>query len=494
MEELDFVHIFILVIITLVVLIVILKQIGIRVELSQLFQDLLEFLPRDRKQYDEMEGDYTSLRANKEVTEQLQRYIEANEHLAPNFDIIKDIVERTSDELDERVRTLLSIPLYYGLCGTIFGIILGLVPLIFLDPSDLMYNISLLLGGVAIAMLGSLVGILISSTSHTRYKEVSRQHEACKRMFFNWFQVERLPVIGSNPAGPIGQLIRSLNSFNQDFATNAMLMQSTAQEIGETFETQRQLLALSQELANPAALQQNLLLTQQMGRHVDVIRSFNDSIEGMQDYVEKLREATEGLQSSAEYLGLVKQLVAHFNENHKSIEHVSGALAKHVADVHSQQQQVIDRSLEKIKEQNAFVVGEFKKHLDDLAHSLDKHLSKPGTLPGALAELAKLPAAIEALTEVGKGNQQQMQMLGEVINRIEKRTKSNPPRTTPTPPTETSNPTQGPSNDQKPDGDPEKPAEPTPAKHKSFWRKLKDLFNRRDEDKHPISDQNEQEG
>lgn len=404
MGYLELMHLLILGGISVVVIVVISQQIGIRRELSELFKELLDFMPSNLDAYTALEN-YQSLKANREVTEQLDLYIEANQHLAPNFDIIKDIVERTSSELDDRVRTLLSIPLYYGLCGTILGVILGIIPLV-IDTSDLTANMSILLGGVAIAMLGSLVGILITSTSYSRYKEVSKVHEKSKRIFFNWFQVTQLPVIGSNPSGPIGQLIRSLYSFNQDFASSANLMTNTAKEISDTFKTQKELLTLMKELANPAVVQQNVAMAQQMGHHVDVVRSFNNSILGMQDYVDKLQGVTASLQSSTQYLQVVEQLVAILNSEREAISQATGGLAGHIRSVHSNQQQLINGSLETIKTQNDIVVKEFKSHLDSTALELRQHLSKHPAFPESLIEIAKLPKVLEEVKDsLKQGNE-----------------------------------------------------------------------------------------
>lgn len=399
MESISLMHLFFLGGISVVVCLVITKQWAIRNELSALFQELLGFMPSNPEDYKYINShNYEKLEANREVTQQLQSYINANQHVAPNFDIVKDIVERTSTELDDRVRTLLSIPLYYGLCGTILGIILGLIPLI-IDSTDLMGNISILLSGVAIAMLGSLVGIFITSTAHSRYKEVSREHEAGKRTFFNWFQVTQLPVIGSNPSGPIGQLIRSLSRFNEDFASSADTMTATASEITKTFEAQKELLSLMREFANPSLAQQNIAMAQQMERHVDIVRSFNNSILGMQGYVEKLQTTTADLQSSTEYLQVVRDLVTILNSEREAISKATGSLAHHIGEMYSHQQELVKGSLNSIQTQNTIVVNEFKEHLDRSAIELREHLRNHHTLPETMSELTKLPSILEGIKE-----------------------------------------------------------------------------------------------
>lgn len=375
---------------------VVMKQWAIFVELRGLFDELRSFMPQDREEYEGIDEDYTELIANGDVTRQLQEYISANAHVAPNFDIVKDIVERCSEEISGRVRTLLSIPLYYGLCGTILGIILGLLPLA-LSSEGLMDNIPFLLGGVAIAMTGSLVGVVLTTRAHIVYKEAITQHEASKRVFFNWFQVSQLPVLGNNPAGPIGQLIRSLSSFNEEFAQSAGVMSQTAEDIAQTFDSQRELLILMRDFTSSHVIQQNLDLARQMTQHVDVVRSFNASILGMQNYVEKLQVVTQELQSSAEYLKVSQDLVQVLNSEKQAIERATGGLAEHIRTMYNNQQEITNYSLETIRQQSEQVVHDFSHQMDRVVATLAEHLEQSSTLPTTIQEMGKLPSVMETL-------------------------------------------------------------------------------------------------
>lgn len=385
------------VIIAVVVVMVLYFQWKARREVKHLNEALKKMMPR-RLAYGKADASSTceELGGNREMMQQIDKYLEANKTMAPNFDIIKDIVERSTSEVDEQIRVLLPMPLYYGLCGTIAGIILGLIPLIE-DQTNLMESISSLLMGVSIAMTGSLVGVLLTAHASHEHRETVRELEAGKRAFFNWFQVAKLPVLGNDPSGPIGQLIRSLSKFNQEFSESAGVMATTADSIADTFSTQLELLEEMKNLNASKIAKRNLEMAQQMEQHVDVVRSFNNSITGMQSYVEKLQSITSTLSSSTDYLQVVGELVSLLNSEQSAIRQAAEGMSGQVSTMYSNQQRLLNDALGKIQEQNEVVVKQFIGHQNATAQALTEHLNKYPTIPSVIQDLAKLPDAIERL-------------------------------------------------------------------------------------------------
>jgi hypothetical protein len=149
---------------------------------------------------------------------------------AADFHLIRDIVDRNSDAVDEEINTLIPIPLYMGLMGTMLGIILGLffIPnisnitssdyevgdriiyqnqanrsvqayVIEIAPNNMLVvrskdgteaqvksaeiltGIDILLGGVKIAMISALIGLLLTvAASGIFYKGAKSETERKK--------------------------------------------------------------------------------------------------------------------------------------------------------------------------------------------------------------------------------------------------------------------------------------------------------------------------
>lgn len=404
-------HFIVLIVIFIVVLWAIAKQLKIKAELKQQLLEMESYLPSSTE-YEKVEYEDGTVAISiyedepNYVIEQLNDYLRANSGVAPNFEIIKDIVERYSSELDETIRTLMPIPLYYGLCGTIFGIIFGLVPLAVgssvgvavSSVDDLLQDIPYLLGGVALAMLGSLVGVLITASVNTTYKEISREHEAGKNRFYSWFQIEMLPVMNANPSGPLGQLTRSLADFNNSFKVSAHIMLSTASQIQNTFRDQKDLLELMKELNSSNIAHENVKMASQMGQHIQVIKALNDSIFGMKDYVEKVQEVTNELKSSTEYIQTVQSLTKILSSQEEAIQISVARQTKQATDIMEKQEEYMSRFLNEIKQQNSQIMSDFEKTLTYNADKMEKFLKENTTLPQAIEATSKIPQVFVDLT------------------------------------------------------------------------------------------------
>ena len=116
---------------------------------------------------------------NDETNEMLQsvigtinNYLRRNKGAAADFNLIKDIVERQCDAVDEEINHKLPVPIYLGLMGTVMGIIIGLFSLEFeFDPETRALNgelfvnsVSSLVSGVKLAMICSFVGLGMTTT------------------------------------------------------------------------------------------------------------------------------------------------------------------------------------------------------------------------------------------------------------------------------------------------------------------------------------------
>src|SRR5690606_28850043 len=56
----------------------------------------------------------------------VNNYLIRNRGAASDFNLIKDIVERNTDAVEEDINSSIGIPLYLGLMGTMMGIVIGL--------------------------------------------------------------------------------------------------------------------------------------------------------------------------------------------------------------------------------------------------------------------------------------------------------------------------------------------------------------------------------
>ena len=65
------------------------------------------------------------------IIDSINKYLEKNKDAVTDFNLIRDIIDRNTDSIEEEIQTQIPIPLYYGLMGTMLGILIGVIALVF---------------------------------------------------------------------------------------------------------------------------------------------------------------------------------------------------------------------------------------------------------------------------------------------------------------------------------------------------------------------------
>jgi hypothetical protein len=149
-------------------------------------------------------------------------YLQANKGAAADFDTLRDISEREATLLDEEIQAQISTPLYLGLLGTFGGAILGLLALVnpFGGAAAADFNnsdVTEFLGGVLIAMVGSIVGLGLTLLGNQQLKGARATRDRLKNAYYNFLQKTLLPKLNSDMQQSMSSLKAVLDTFNQDF-------------------------------------------------------------------------------------------------------------------------------------------------------------------------------------------------------------------------------------------------------------------------------------
>src|ERR1700733_13991120 len=108
----------------------------------------------------------------------LNTYLLRNKGVASDFHLIKDVVERNCDSVEEDIHQTVSLPLYLGLLGTFLGIIVGLIKISGIDfggeNNGMDMAISALLKVVMIAMVASFFGLALTVLNNGFFFKVAK--------------------------------------------------------------------------------------------------------------------------------------------------------------------------------------------------------------------------------------------------------------------------------------------------------------------------------
>ena len=160
----------------------------------------------------------TSSEFEKLVTE-INEYLEKNEGTT-DYGIIKDKVQSRLDAMYEYATSKIAFPTYMGLLGTFLGVCIGLYK--FKSGvggqevvSDI--TISQLIDGIIISMVTSLLGLILMIVGNAIASSVLKSVETDKNNFFDFIQVNLIPVLGTSMVSALNKLHRTIKIFEPAF-------------------------------------------------------------------------------------------------------------------------------------------------------------------------------------------------------------------------------------------------------------------------------------
>ncbi len=152
-------------------------------------------------------------------------YLCKNSGSSADFSILKDICERQIDICENEIHNTLNAPLYLGLAGTFLGIIAGLWGINLNDvvsgSANSLAPFQHLLGGVVIAMIASLAGLMFTLiNSQFNYKDAARKVDSDKDEYYDFLQRELMPTLSTTMASSLDKLRSVLGNFVGNFGKN----------------------------------------------------------------------------------------------------------------------------------------------------------------------------------------------------------------------------------------------------------------------------------
>ena len=358
-----------------------------------------------------------------EVVDTINNYLKKNKGGAADFHLIKDIVERHTDSIDEEINHKLPVPIYLGLMGTVIGIIVGLFSLNFqYDPNtnslngELFVNsVSGLISGVKLAMICSVVGLgLTTALSSWRYMGAKSKLEAQKNAFYDFIQTRLLPQMTKDAASTILALQSNLEKFNKSFEENIKGFGSIMDDIHTAFDSQVKLQKelKKMDLTQVANLNANVLV--QLRNSMTEFEKFTQYLGQMNTFVRSTAKLTDSINDQLQRTEAVETVVDAMRDNIQKNQLVMEKLRMFLERVNEQQAVVeaageIDstmaQSIEELKTHAQEQINSIRTYtteatedLHDLVTSERGHLRSLDKL-GKLDELDKLVAAITSMKD-----------------------------------------------------------------------------------------------
>lgn len=345
------------------------------------------------------------------IVDSINNYLIKNKNTTSDFYLIKDIVDRNVDTLEQEINSQVPIPLYLGLAGTMAGIIIGVGYLSFSGGlSDLINStsaqsnvgegINALFGGVAVAMVASICGILLTTILTWLLKNAISENEQNKHNFLSWMQAELLPVISNDAISALGRMTENLNAFNTTFSENAKDLTTSLKLVKETSEDQANLLITLQNIDVKKMATANALVYEKMAASTLQIETLAGYISNIKSYLLEVRQLTEKINDAQERTKLIEEMATYFKGERANLDKISSVVSHSIGEADNQLQNSVAAFKQSLSEQ----YGALIKHADDERQRFEKVVDQQQeSLKTKVNQLDVLEKEIKNLSDIKTG-------------------------------------------------------------------------------------------
>lgn len=329
-----------------------------------------------------------------EIIEPINSYLEKNKG-ATDYHIIKDLSDRACDKIQDEVDSYNPIPLYLGLCGTMLGIIFGIVFLWLGGGLDSLLasassttsvsgdsasqGIQHLLGGVAVAMIASLFGVILTIVGTHQTKDAVAANETGRNQFLSWIQSNLLPKMSGDVVSTLGVFYSNLNEFNGTFAQNSRELKSAFQSIQEAYKGQTE---YTKEL-NKLDIAKAQMAFAALGSATDKINDLNAFLQGSSQYLASVVALTDKLDTADSRTKAIERMGQFFQDEIEQINTRKAILSETVGKIDLNLQQSLkglqdstNSEVAKLQDHLNKVYLDFQKAVEEQQDLLEKKLSE----------------------------------------------------------------------------------------------------------------------
>jgi hypothetical protein len=389
----------------------------------------------------EVEGSNNQIMAK--IVTSINTYLIRNKGAVADFNLLRDIIQRNLDMVEEEISMTMPIPIYLGLMGTMAGIILGLFALPDIGSEAFLQGngINNLIGGVKIAMIASFTGLLFTvSNSGWLFKGAKSYVEQCKNDFFTFLQTELLPVLTESVNAGIIGLNRSIERFGVSFNENVGKLDALMNKNYDSLMAQQSAVESFQKLDISRIANFNVKVLSEIKQSVDALERLGYALKNVDSFVanskllvERTNNVMDLSDKIVEILSESKQLQMFLNSHFNALEQ-RGQI---INDTVVRMDDVIDKSLKGL-EQHIFerlqAVRDIKITAEDL---LQKEFDQNRNVLGKLQFLEPLKNEFSSYSKAGISGQNEMinainalqlkmttnnQLLGKVLSQLQSST------------------------------------------------------------------------
>jgi len=306
------------------------------------------------------------------IIQELNVYMLKNDQNLVNFNVVRDIVDRNYQVIDEDINMMLPTPLYLGLAATMLGIIFGLWGMISGETENL-NNINSLIIGVGIAMSSSLIGLVLTTGFSTLvYKNSKKEAEEEKNEFYSMLQAFLLPELLRKGETGIEALNRRLENFSKVSADSVQKLATIAESSANTLESQIKLMARVDQLEIRKVSTTSLMIFDKLEQNLKSFEKFsaywdrlNNSIASTSSLIDSLKELSRRFESLDTISSKIQTTLSDYNST-------MSFFTQHIEEIKAGGNTAI-RAVTNADVKFAEAIDELKKHMQERIGEIEKN-------------------------------------------------------------------------------------------------------------------------
>lgn len=307
----------------------------------------------------------------KDTLDDINSYLLYNKNKTYDYHILKEIVNRNSQSLEDEVDTMLTVPLYWGLIATIFGIAFGIVIFAWKDLANLLAGtnhdvsgIKILLTDVGIAMVASLAGVFFTKQSTAHYNKARTEMVKNKNRFLTWIQTELMSKLSDDITGAMLKMTQDLNEFNRTFANNTRELKETLSTVKDNYKSQVKLLDAIDKIKINKIAQANIEVYDKLQGCTEELERLSEIIADSETYVSNVVELNDKLGSVDERTRLFEELGNYFKNEIEFVRDRQGMMRQQMSSVDSVLQDALSNLGDSISNNIADLTSKFQQQND----------------------------------------------------------------------------------------------------------------------------------
>lgn len=360
----------------------------------------------------------------KTIIDSINVYLKKNKENTIDYHLIKDIVDRNCDAIEEEIQAQLPMPLYAGLAGTMSGVIVGVGYLWGSGGLERLINggetdstgadgIEAVLGGIALAMIASLVGISFTTIGSWRSKTIIAQVEENKQRFLSWLQQELLPKLKTGVDAEIGRITDNIKKSNESFAENTTKLNSTLADINQAISGMTGMMRSIQGLNIVQIASANIQVYEKLKNCSDELGKFAQYITSLDGFIAKIDMLSTRMGNADDRVRAIEEMGQYFREERSNLEAMKGVISSSIGEADAD----LKNSVVAFKESTSKSYQELATHNEQQRQALERAIDEQqNTLQLKLKErIAQLDYLAEELKKLAP--------IKEAVANFEKATK-----------------------------------------------------------------------